>query len=149
VGSRFGAFSQTRATPSTEDPRPNAARPPGFAPDGLVPSRRDGRYSLTALLVDRFTLSWDSFDCDTVDSDLSIDPTADAPLVAVALPPAQACAPGTSSGFPIPDPSCTPGAVNPTLTVDVLRDREFTTHARICRGQGADLYRHIQNCADV
>ena len=32
-----------------------------------------------------------------------------------------------SNGFPIPDPSCTPGAINPTLTADVLRNPAFRT----------------------
>lgn len=66
-------------------------------------------------------------DCEAVDGDLAIDPMAEAPLVAVTLPPLQTCTLGTSNGFPVPDPACTPGAVNPTLTVDVLRNREFTT----------------------
>jgi len=32
-----------------------------------------------------------------------------------------------SHGFPIPDPSCTPGAVNPTLTTEVLTNPTFRT----------------------
>ena len=32
-----------------------------------------------------------------------------------------------SNGFPLPDPSCTPGAFNPTITVDVIDDPEFST----------------------
>jgi len=32
-----------------------------------------------------------------------------------------------NNGFPIPDPACTPGAVNPTVTTDVLRQKTFTT----------------------
>lgn len=31
------------------------------------------------------------------------------------------------TGYPLPDPDCTPGAVNPTLTADVLRRKGFTT----------------------
>lgn len=31
------------------------------------------------------------------------------------------------NGFSIPDPACTPGAVNPTVTVTVLRDQAFRT----------------------
>jgi len=30
-------------------------------------------------------------------------------------------------GFLLPDPKCTPGAINPTLTLDVLKDPQFTT----------------------
>jgi hypothetical protein len=33
----------------------------------------------------------------------------------------------TSNTFPVPDPNCTPGAVDPTVTIAVLRDRRFTT----------------------
>jgi len=44
----------------------------------------------------------------------------------VALPPQQACTIPTRNGFPVPDPNCTPGAINPTLTIEVLRDQSFT-----------------------
>jgi hypothetical protein len=37
------------------------------------------------------------------------------------------CAPKTSHGFAIPDPSCTPGAINPTVTLKVLRGGKFKT----------------------
>lgn len=56
-----------------------------------------------------------------------IDVTAARPLQMVALPPPQSCNARKSNGFPIPDPNCTPGAINPTLTADVLRDPTFTT----------------------
>jgi hypothetical protein len=49
------------------------------------------------------------------------------PLRAVAPPPSQSCTTRVSNGFPIPDPNCTPGAINPTLTIEVLRDPRFTT----------------------
>lgn len=32
-----------------------------------------------------------------------------------------------ADGQPLPDPACTPGAVNPTLTVEVLRHKDFRT----------------------
>jgi hypothetical protein len=32
-----------------------------------------------------------------------------------------------SHGFPIPDPRCTPGAINPTLSLATLRNPGFTT----------------------
>ena len=57
-----------------------------------------------------------------------INDTASLALQPVANPPPQQCAAGTShDGSPIPDPACTPGAVNPTLTVDVLRNPSFRT----------------------
>jgi hypothetical protein len=58
---------------------------------------------------------------------LSINGRASAPLQPVTLPPLQDCATRTSNGFPVPDPDCTPGATNPTLTITVLRDPRFTT----------------------
>jgi hypothetical protein len=60
-------------------------------------------------------------------SAFQINDTASLALQPVANPPPQHCATGVSNGFPIPDPSCTPGAVNPTLTVDVLRNPSFRT----------------------
>jgi hypothetical protein len=57
----------------------------------------------------------------------NVDGRASTPLLAVALPPSQSCTTRTSNDFPIPDPNCTPGAINPTLTINVLRDRSFTT----------------------
>jgi hypothetical protein len=37
------------------------------------------------------------------------------------------CLPKTSHGFPIPDAACTPGAINPTVTLTVLKSGEFKT----------------------
>jgi hypothetical protein len=54
-----------------------------------------------------------------------IDGSASSPLQPVSSP-AQ-CTTQIKNGFPIPDPNCTPGAINPTLTVDVLRDPNFRT----------------------
>ena len=58
-----------------------------------------------------------------------IDPKASAPLAVVA----SDHAPGSchvriaANGMQLPDESCSPGAVNPTLTPDVLRDPAFRT----------------------
>lgn len=41
--------------------------------------------------------------------------------------PAGDCKTQVRNGFPIPDPKCTPGAINTTLTADVLRDPRFRT----------------------
>jgi 5-methylcytosine-specific restriction endonuclease McrA len=51
----------------------------------------------------------------------TIDPKAAKPLAAEALPPTHACHARMSHGFPIPDPTCSPGATNPTITVQILR----------------------------
>jgi len=60
--------------------------------------------------------------------EFDLNGTASTPLQSVILPPpARSCAPRMSNGFPLPDPSCTPGAVNPMLTVDVLRNPDFRT----------------------
>lgn len=56
-----------------------------------------------------------------------LDSKASSPLQAVDLPPTAKCTSQESNGVPIPDPACTPGAINPTLTADVLRDPNFTT----------------------
>jgi hypothetical protein len=61
--------------------------------------------------------------CDQFD----IDGRASAPLRGVVLPPSQRCTTRISNGFPIPDPNCTPGAINPTLRIEVLKDPRFRT----------------------
>ena len=59
----------------------------------------------------------------------AIDPKASVPLA----PVASEHAPGSchfriaGNGMRLPDPACTPGAVNPTITADVLRDPSFRT----------------------
>jgi hypothetical protein len=60
----------------------------------------------------------------------NVDPSADQPfghLSSVSLPPANGCSVGMSNGYPIPDASCTPGGVNPTVTIEVLRDPAYRT----------------------
>ena len=56
-----------------------------------------------------------------------IDDTASQPLQNVTIPPTKRCVTRTSNGFPLPDPTCTPGASNPTLTTEVLQNPEFRT----------------------
>jgi hypothetical protein len=48
-------------------------------------------------------------------------------LAAHKTPTAGSCKIGTRNGFPTPDPSCTPGAFNPTITVAVLKNANFRT----------------------
>jgi hypothetical protein len=52
---------------------------------------------------------------------------ASKPLREVKLPPDGSCSVQQKNGFPLPDPACTPGAINPTLTPEILRDPQFTT----------------------
>lgn len=56
-----------------------------------------------------------------------ISDTASTALAQVILPPEQGCQTQLSHNFPVPDPKCTPGAINPTLTTQVLRDPDFRT----------------------
>jgi hypothetical protein len=65
--------------------------------------------------------------CNADCAKFNIDDTASTPLNTVTLPPAKVCTTRMSHGFPLPDPDCTPGAINPTLTSDVLRDPGFRT----------------------
>ena len=48
-------------------------------------------------------------------------------FASVTLPPTAGCTVKMSRGHPIPDPSCSPGAVNPTLTLKLLKTKGFTT----------------------
>jgi hypothetical protein len=56
-----------------------------------------------------------------------VQATASKPLGEASTPTAKSCSVGTSHGFPIPDPKCTPGAVNPTVSLSVLQDPKFRT----------------------
>ena len=57
-----------------------------------------------------------------------LDSTQSRPLSPVTLPAPDAhCATGVRGGRPLPDPKCTPGAINPSATLAVLRDPRFRT----------------------
>ena len=59
---------------------------------------------------------------------LHVDAKAEKPMLQVQIPPVQKCNPDLKKDdFPIPDPACTPGAINPTLTLAVLKDSRFKT----------------------
>ena len=58
-----------------------------------------------------------------------LDKTGHQALSAVDTPSEGSCHAGTRNGFPIPDPTCTPGAVNPTVTVEILKNKP---HFRTC-----------------
>jgi hypothetical protein len=59
--------------------------------------------------------------------ELGIDASASDPFTQVILPPTRECTVRMSNGFPIPDASCTPGAIDSTVTEDVLKDSRFRT----------------------
>jgi hypothetical protein len=64
-----------------------------------------------------------------------VDPKGATALRAVTLPPQKSCAQWTlPSGLILPDPACTPGAINPTVTISVLQDPKYRTS---CTRDGA------------
>jgi len=54
-----------------------------------------------------------------------VDPTASTPLKEPTA--TSGCATKSSHGFPLPDPACTPGAINATVTLEVLQGGQFRT----------------------
>lgn len=61
-----------------------------------------------------------------------LDANAHESLQEVTLPPAEKCVPrevtaSDGNTYLLPDPACTPGAINPTVTAEVLRDPKFRT----------------------
>src|SRR5215467_8144044 len=61
-------------------------------------------------------------------SEFSVNVTASVPLTPVAIPPGKTCmVRETTDHFLLPDPACTPGAINPTVTAEVLKDPNFRT----------------------
>lgn len=59
-------------------------------------------------------------------SQLGINPGASRPLGQFSAN-TTGCRTRMSNGYPIPDPKCTPGAINPTVTSEVLADPSFRT----------------------
>ena len=57
----------------------------------------------------------------------NIDVNGDKPFSPASNPAEGECSPRKINGFPVPDPKCTPGAVNPTLTLKVLLASGFKT----------------------
>jgi hypothetical protein len=59
------------------------------------------------------------------------NPKGDKPMQAWSPPTAEACTPKSTTvegvAYPVPDPDCTPGAVNPTLKLSVLKRPTFRT----------------------
>ena len=57
----------------------------------------------------------------------TIDQKGSTPIHPAASPLPKVCHPKEHNGFQLPDPDCTPGAINPTLTEAVLKDGAFRT----------------------
>lgn len=55
----------------------------------------------------------------------TVDSQASSPLRKVTMP--ASCKVITHGEFQLPDPQCTPGAINPTITLEVLRNPAFRT----------------------
>lgn len=52
------------------------------------------------------------------------------------------CAPSIRNGYPVPDPSCTPGGINTTVTAKVLTDPEWRTRCiRNC--ESSESSKHV------
>ena len=58
---------------------------------------------------------------------LGIDVKGDAPLGVIFGQDDGLCHTRMSNGYPLPDSGCTPGAMNPTLTLEILKDSRFRT----------------------
>jgi len=56
-----------------------------------------------------------------------IDPGAAQSLSDWQEPDPSSCQPRIINGYPVPDARCTPGAINPTLTLEVLQNPNFRT----------------------
>jgi hypothetical protein len=58
-------------------------------------------------------------------------------------PPADAtCTPRTSNGYPVPDPKCTPGGINPSVSESTLTDPAWTTKCiRNC--ESSESQKHV------
>ena len=57
-------------------------------------------------------------------------------------PYADACKVRMRGGYPVPDPRCTPGGANPSITLDVLRDPAWRTRSvRNC--ESSEAQKHI------
>jgi hypothetical protein len=72
-----------------------------------------------------------------------IDPAANQQLAPTAAthPPGSCHMRHAANGMQLPDPLCTPGAVNPTVTGDVLRNPKFRTTCVRDKGTSADAKR--------
>ena len=58
-------------------------------------------------------------------AELGVDPLTSTALKVVHLPPKTACVFHQSRVFQLPDPNCTPGAVNRTITIKALKNPNF------------------------
>lgn len=107
----------------------NGGAPPGFA---LTPGkggnmRKSLVLALAVTLAGEFPSTPVYAAPPAICKKFHIEAAASKPLQRTELPPEAACTPRTSNGFPLPDQGCSPGAINPTLTLAVLKTKGFTT----------------------
>jgi hypothetical protein len=90
------------------------------------------RFALGTLVYIGLVGLWDQrsvyADPPEVCDNFNIDPEASKPFKEVTLPPSDgSCTSTERNGFPLPDPNCNPGAINPTITLAILKAKGFTT----------------------
>ena len=54
-------------------------------------------------------------------------------------PTSTSCRIRLKDGYPVPDPRCTPGGINPSVSLDVLRDPRWRTHSNDLSGLRINL----------
>jgi hypothetical protein len=84
-----------------------------------------------------------------------VNPKASTPLAAFNLPASHSCTQRMKNGFSIPDLSCTPGAINKTVTLavlkrpgfktDCIRDKASTAHAKAGTYDWYDIQHPVNN----
>jgi hypothetical protein len=81
-------------------------------------------FLLTFSLPPARTFASDAVTCKTCPV-AAVNPTASKPFRKANS--SRGCTTRRKHGLPVPDPKCTPGAVNPTVTIAALQDPEFRT----------------------
>src|SRR5580765_797441 len=81
------------------------------------------------------------------------DPKADQSMKVWSQPAARACTPKVKTiagvAYLLPDPDCTPGAINPTLKVSVLKKPGFRTACERNKATSADAKNNTYDWYDI
>jgi hypothetical protein len=125
-----GGSAPPPASPSPPAPSPTTAPAPAAAPGAArravhIPAGtyNDEEFAAPRSGATETLLAADPAAC----ASLGVDGKASQPLASATIPPGHVCRARTSNGYPIPDPTCTPGAYNPTLPVATLNSPKFKT----------------------
>lgn len=81
--------------------------------------------AICAGVLSTFVLTTAAYATGPVSCPSGVDPTGSQALQTVTK--TSGCSVGAISGIPLPDPACTPGAVNPTMTLQILTSGDFKT----------------------